>query len=116
MGGLFGIALSHGDGSRGLIRVSGESALLSSCSIIILTCVGSLVILMCWSHGWVRDLLVQCNGNVFFFRRSFKDGFEGISWFSNEHLEKCRAIFVVATYVGMFEGDSCRYSVSLVAS
>ncbi len=45
MGGLFGIAFSHGNGSRGLIRVSGESALLSSCSIIILTCMGSLVIL-----------------------------------------------------------------------
>ena len=45
MGGLFGIALNHGNGSRGLIRVFGESALVSSCSIIILTCVGSPVIL-----------------------------------------------------------------------
>ena len=44
-GGLFGIALSHGNGSRGLIRVSGESALVSSCSIIFFTRVGSLVIL-----------------------------------------------------------------------
>ncbi len=55
-------------------------------------------------------------GMFFVFRRSFKNGFEGISWFSNEQLEKCRAIFVVATYVGMFDGDSCRYSVFLVAS
>ena len=45
VGGLFGIALSHGNGSRGLILVYGEGALDSSCSIIILTCVGSLVIL-----------------------------------------------------------------------
>ena len=45
MGGLFGIALNHGNGSHGLTRVSGESALVSSCSIIFLTCVGSLVIL-----------------------------------------------------------------------
>ena len=55
-------------------------------------------------------------GMFFVLRRSFKDGFEGISWFSNEHLEKCRAIFVVATFVGMFDGDYCRYSVFLVAS
>jgi hypothetical protein len=45
VGGLFGIALSHGNGSLGLILASGERALVSSCSIIILTCVGSLVIL-----------------------------------------------------------------------
>ena len=45
MGGLFGIALSHVNGSRGLILASGERALVSSCSIILLTCVGSLVIL-----------------------------------------------------------------------
>ncbi len=45
MGGLFGIALSHGNGSLGLILASGERALVSSCSIIRLTCVGSLVIL-----------------------------------------------------------------------
>ena len=45
MGGLFGIALSHGNGSRGLIRAYGERALVSSCSTILLTCVGSLVIL-----------------------------------------------------------------------
>ena len=44
-GGLFGIALSHGNGSRGLILASGERALVSSCSIILLTCVGSDVIL-----------------------------------------------------------------------
>ncbi len=43
--GLFGIALSQGNGSRGLIRASGERALVSSCSIICLTRVGSLVIL-----------------------------------------------------------------------
>ncbi len=46
MGGLFGIALSHGNGSRGLIRASGKRALVSSYSIILLTCVGSLVILL----------------------------------------------------------------------
>ncbi len=43
--GLFGIALSQGNGSRGMIRASGERALVSSCSIILLTCVGSLMIL-----------------------------------------------------------------------
>ncbi len=43
--GLFGIALSQGNGSRGLIRASGERALVSSCYIILLTCVGSLTIL-----------------------------------------------------------------------
>ena len=45
MGGLFCIALSRGNGSRGLILASRERALVSSCSIILLTCVGSLVIL-----------------------------------------------------------------------
>ena len=45
MSGLFGIALSHGNESRGLILVSGERAFVSSCSIILLTCVGSLIIL-----------------------------------------------------------------------
>ena len=43
--GLFGIALRHGNRSRGLIRASGERALVSSYSIILLTCVGSLMIL-----------------------------------------------------------------------
>ncbi len=50
------------------------------------------------------------------FRRGFKDGFEGISWFSYEHLKECRAIFVKAASVGMFDGESCGYAVSLVAS
>ena len=45
VGGLFGIALSHGNGSRRSIRAFGERALVSSCSIILLTSVGSLVIL-----------------------------------------------------------------------
>ncbi len=45
MGGLFGIALSHGNESRGLILAYGERDLVSSCSIILLTRVGSLVIL-----------------------------------------------------------------------
>ena len=45
MGGLFGIALSHGNGSHGLILAYGERALVYSCSVILLTCVGSLVIL-----------------------------------------------------------------------
>ena len=43
--GLFGIALCQGNGYRGLTRASGERALVSSCSIICLTRVGSLVIL-----------------------------------------------------------------------
>ena len=41
---MFGVALCQGNGSRGLIRASGEIALISSCFIILLTCVGSLVI------------------------------------------------------------------------
>ena len=49
------------------------------------------------------------------FRRGFKDGFEGISWFSYEHLEECRSIFVIATSVGMLDGESCGYAVFLVA-
>jgi hypothetical protein len=52
----------------------------------------------------------------FVFRRGFKDGFEGISWFSYENLEKCRSIFVIATSVGMLDGESCGYAVFLVAS
>ncbi len=43
--GLFGIALSHRNGSRGLTRESGERALVSCCYINFLTCVGSLRIL-----------------------------------------------------------------------
>ncbi len=42
--GLFGIALCQRNGPRGLICASGERVLISSCSIILLTCVGSLVI------------------------------------------------------------------------
>ena len=45
MGGLFGIASCQGSGSRGLIRAFRERVLVYSCSIILLTCVGSLVIL-----------------------------------------------------------------------
>ena len=45
-GGLFGIALRQGNGSRGLIRGSGERALVCSCSIILRSCVGSLVIFL----------------------------------------------------------------------
>ena len=44
--GLFDIALSQGNGSRRLIRASGERALVSSCSIVLLTCVGSMMILL----------------------------------------------------------------------
>ena len=40
-----GMALSHGNGSCGLIIVSGERAFVSSCSIMLLTRFGSLVIL-----------------------------------------------------------------------
>jgi len=36
--------LCHGNVSRGLSRASGERALVSSCSILLLTCVGSLMI------------------------------------------------------------------------
>ena len=43
--GLFGITLSQGNGTHGLIRASRERALVSSCSIILLTCAGSLMIL-----------------------------------------------------------------------
>ena len=43
--GLVGIALSQGNGSHGLIRAYGERALVSSCFVILLTCVGSLMIL-----------------------------------------------------------------------
>ena len=52
----------------------------------------------------------------FVFRRGFQDRFAGISWFSYEHLEKYRAIFVIATSVGMLDGESCGYAVFLVAS
>jgi len=44
-GGLCGIALCQGNGFRGLIRPFGERALISNCSSIFLTYVGSLVIL-----------------------------------------------------------------------
>ena len=44
--GLFGIALSQGNGSRGLIRASQERPLHSSFSIILLNCVGTLMILL----------------------------------------------------------------------
>jgi hypothetical protein len=56
--GLFGIALCQGNGSRGSIRASGESALESSCSIILLIFVESLVILHVYCLEWTRDLLV----------------------------------------------------------
>ena len=42
---MVGIALCQGNRSRGLIRAPVERALLSSYSIILLTCVGSLMIL-----------------------------------------------------------------------
>ena len=44
--GMFGIALGQGNGSRGMIRAHGERALVSSCSIILLTYVGLLMILL----------------------------------------------------------------------
>jgi len=43
-GGLFGIALCKGNGSRGLIRAYGERASVSRHSISFFICVGSLVI------------------------------------------------------------------------
>ena len=42
---MIGIALCQGNGSHGLIRAFGERALVFSCYIIYLNCVGSLVIL-----------------------------------------------------------------------
>ena len=45
-GGLFDIALCQGIGSRGLIRAFEEKGLASSCSTILLPCVGSRVILL----------------------------------------------------------------------
>jgi hypothetical protein len=47
-------------------------------------------------------------------RRGFYDGFEGVPWFSNEHLEKCRAIFDVAVSVGVLNGESYGDAVFLV--
>ena len=52
----------------------------------------------------------------FVFRGGFKDGFEGISRFSYEHLEKCRSIFVIAASVGILDTESCGYALFLVAS
>ena len=48
-------------------------------------------------------------------RGGFKDEFEGISWFSYDRLEKCRAIIGVADYVGVFYSKSCGDAVFLVA-
>jgi len=48
---------------------------------------------------------------VFFVRGGFKDTFEDIYWFSNEHLEKCRAILVVADSVVVFYSEFCGYAV-----
>ena len=73
MGGLFGIALSHGNVSRGLIRVSGERALVSSCSIILLTSVGSLVILpVLGSRMDERFVGAVCCGYFLSFEEVFK--------------------------------------------
>ena len=58
--------------------------------------------------------MAQCVVGVFFDRNGFKDGFKGISCFY-EHLEKCRAIFVVLDYVSVFNGKSCGDAVLLVA-
>ncbi len=49
------------------------------------------------------------------FRGGFKDGFKDISWFSYKHLEKCRAILVIAAFIGVFNGESCGYAVFFVA-
>ncbi len=49
------------------------------------------------------------------FRGGFKDGFKGISWFSYKHLEKCRAILVIAAFVGVFNGESCGDAMFFVA-
>ena len=48
-------------------------------------------------------------------RSGFHDGFEDVPWFSNEHLEKCRAILVVADFVGVFNSESCDDALFLVA-
>ena len=71
-GGLFGIALCQGSGSHGLIRASGERALVSSCSIILLTCVGSLVILHVVGHRmYERFVGVACRWCFFSFELVF---------------------------------------------
>ncbi len=44
-GEMCGVALCHGNGSRGLVCAYGERALVCNCSIICLNCVGSLMIL-----------------------------------------------------------------------
>ena len=48
-------------------------------------------------------------------RSCFYDGFEGVPWFSNELLEKCRAILAVADSVGVLNSESCGDAVVLVA-
>jgi hypothetical protein len=71
--GLFGIALSQGNGSRGLIRAYGKRALVSSCSIICLTRVGSLVILpMVGSRMDERFVGVVCYRFFFFLEEVLK--------------------------------------------
>jgi hypothetical protein len=45
----------------------------------------------------------------------FLDGFKDIPWFSYKYLYKCRAIFVVAGYIGLLNGESCGDAVFLVA-
>ena len=65
-GGLLGIALCQGNGSRGLIRSFGERALVSSCSIILLTCVVSLVsLLVMMSRMDERFVGAVCYGRCF---------------------------------------------------
>ena len=58
---------------------------------------------------------MQCVVGVFVVQSDFKIGFKGISWFSYDHLEKCRAILVVVDSVGVFNGESCGDAVFLLA-
>ncbi len=51
----------------------------------------------------------------FILRGGFLDGFKGIFWFSYKHLEKCRAILVIAAFVGIFNGESCGDAVFFLA-
>jgi hypothetical protein len=115
-GGLFGIALCQRNRIRGLILASGERALVSSCSTLLLTCVGSLVIIpVIGSQMDERFAGAVCCWCFLSFEAVFYDGFESVPWFSNEHLEKCRAIFVIADSVGVRNSESCGDAVFLVA-
>ena len=83
-GGLFGIALCQGNGPRGLIHASEERALIYSCYIILLICVGSRVIIhLTGSRMDGRFAGVACCWCFLSFEAFFYDGFESVPRFSN---------------------------------